>query len=133
MRSKGKMIYKVIGVDRKTAQDRELVCEHSTEREAMNDAYSQGIAVERVEEVKQANGSDKKAQRLKDQRENQSRVWSEHPNRKTGRSDRADYNRQVGIVAMGVFIGLLLFSCISPVIIIVVLGVLGDAGKNMGG
>lgn len=129
------MIYKVIGVDKETAEYRELICEYDTEREAQNEAFEKGIAVERVEIVKPAKGKPEKKKKAPKPVQHISADDSfddniANPTKK--RSDRADYNRQVGIVAMGVFLGLLVFSCASPLIIIGVLGVLRALGRNLG-
>ena len=112
-------IYKLSGYDRETGEPRSLIVEKDNERAAIKEAYSEGLVLESVAEIREASVK----------RQNDQQALAGKSSNSSGKTSsvswlnitelnwRSAYNRQVSIVAMGVMFGMLLFSCVSSMLI----------------
>ncbi|PCI10406.1 hypothetical protein COB72_03385 [bacterium] len=124
------MIYKVIGVDRDTAIEREEFYEAPFRQGALDQAFEDNIAVtsiDAVEEVKPKRKPVKPSTNPVDDLEH----VSQKPNRL--KPDFRDQLNQSGVIAVGIFFGLLAFSCISPFLFIFAMALIVAMGQQSPG
>lgn len=108
-------VFRLIGCDRETGEDRTLVIEKDTERQAADAAYADGLVLQKIQEVRVAKSRNPRTipaeSRVPMTRKAVS--WL----RITDLNWRSAYNRQVSIIAMGVMVGMFLFTCMSSLFV----------------
>ena len=108
--------YQVSGLDRENGQPRDLVVNAINEDNARNEAADAGIVVENMSLIQCPAQSN-----------------NQHPTKnKTELSSYRKSANRIGEMAIAVFIGLLLFSCVSPIIITFIISTLIYLGRNPG-
>lgn len=118
------MKYRVFGLDRESGNERVENIDAESSEGALKVAYDRGIVVEKVVEAAKAKSTKPKNTKTKDRIS--VRIFG----------DRKDYQQRgvntVGEIAAGVFVGLLLFSCVSPLIFFVIVTVYGSWILSLG-
>lgn len=128
------MIYKITGLDRDSGEAKQLDIEAESERLALDKAFDQDVVVEKVEKLGGTAFDAEMSEKQTAQLERRNRVWSQHPDRKNEavyiKPHYRDQVNQAGVIALGIFFGLLAFSCASPFVIAFVLAMLMAMGQD---
>lgn len=131
------MAYKITGMDRDSGEPMTVIVDAESEEEALGEAFKQNIVVEKIEHLKGANPKpprsvSEETQRRNDlMRERRDRV---HPSARSSElpGSRIQLN-DVATIALGVFVGLLVFSLLSPLVIAIVFVIWGSFASGLSG
>lgn len=114
--------YRIIGLDRDSGEPSIVDIQAVDENAARNAGYNRNILIERVEPIRDPS---KPAMTRRDEikKRNAEKISAKQALDEMG-GFRKSGNR-IAEIAMGVFIGMLMFSCVGPFIIMFLLGLLG--------
>jgi hypothetical protein len=117
-------------LDRDSGEAKILEVDAEHEQDALDEVFERNVVVEKIEAVGEAEKIQVHAEKKRDQLERRSRVWADHPGNSQLVEGGKKQHGDIATIAMGVFLGLFMYTLVSPLIAIFVVVIWWAFGMN---